>query len=189
MDYFALSNLIEATLPMNSGEAVVGIDLGAGSTKIVVIQDGIPVFTKDSAMGGAQLTHEIQKHMNLSYFDAESLKTEENAGGVPQEVSELMHLMAENYSGEIKRALEFYQSSSGAAPVSGIYLTGGCAKIPDLTRLVEEATGFPTQLLNPFNSISYDPQVFTPEYVQSIAPLAAIPLGLAIRAGGGKKSS
>jgi type IV pilus assembly protein PilM len=186
VDYFALSNLLEVTAPPSAGEAVAVVDLGASSTKVVVIQDGVPAYTKDTPTGGQQLTHEIQRHMNLSYMDAESLKTEENSAGMPQEVSELMHLMAENFTSEIKRALEFYQASSGSAPITAIYLTGGSAKIPDVQRLIEEGTGIPTQMLNPFNAISYDPAVFTPEYLQSIAPIAAIPLGLAVRAGSGK---
>ena len=63
-----------------------------------------------------------------------------------------------------------------------VLLTGGSAKLPELSRVVEEAVGLPTQLANPFNGISYDPAVFTPDYIQAIAPLAAVPVGLALRA-------
>jgi hypothetical protein len=40
--------------------------------------------------------------------------------------------------------------------------------------------------MNPFNAVSYDPAIFTQEYVNSIGPIAAIPIGLALRAGMGK---
>jgi type IV pilus assembly protein PilM len=184
VDFFALQNLYEANYPSNPSEAVAIVDIGASSLKFVVVHAGVPVFTKDSALGGRNLTAEIQKHLNLSFLDAETLKT--GAGSeesTPQEVSDLIHVMGENFATEIKRAVDFYNASSSGAPVAYILLAGGSSKLPGLSKTVEDSVGLPTQLLNPFNSISYDPAVFTPEYLESIGPLAAIPMGLALRAG------
>ena len=112
------------------------------------------------------------------------MKTSSPAGAMPQEVSELMHTMAENLATEIRRAVDFYNASSTGAPVTSILLAGGCAKLPNLSRIIEDAMGgIPTMIMNPFNAISFDPAVFTQEYLSAIAPLAAIPLGLALRAG------
>jgi type IV pilus assembly protein PilM len=183
VDFFALQNLFEANYSVNPSEAVALVDIGASSLKLVVVHAGVPVYTKDASIGGRNLTAEIQRHLNLPYADAETLKVGGHASGMPQEVSELMHVMSENLATEIKRALDFYNASSTGAPVSYALLSGGCARIPDLPRVVEETLGMPTQLLNPFNAITYDPAVFTPEYVQAIAPMAAIPIGLALRAG------
>ncbi|MBI2711959.1 MAG: pilus assembly protein PilM [Bdellovibrio sp.] len=91
--------------------------------------------------------------------------------------------MADNFATEIKRALDFYNASSTGAPVAYVLLTGGSAKIQGLSKVIEDSLGLPTQLLNPFNSISYDPAVFTQEYLTNIAPIAAVPIGLALRAG------
>jgi type IV pilus assembly protein PilM len=184
-DYFALQNVFEANYSTNPGEAVAIVDLGASALKIVVVSDGVPVYTKDAALGGRVLTAEIQRQLNLSYLDAETLKTGGQGEGMPAEVSELVHVMAENFAGEIKRALDFYNASSAGAPVSYLLLTGGGARIAELPRLVEESTRLGTQLLNPFTSIAYDPAVFSSEYITAIAPLAAVPVGLALRAGAG----
>jgi type IV pilus assembly protein PilM len=182
IDFFALQNLFETNYPVNPSEAVAIVDIGASSTKLAVIHNGIPIFTKDSSIGGRNLTAEIQKSMNLSYVDAESLKVGD-ASNMPQEISDLMHIMAENLGTEIKRALDFYNASSSGASIAYVLLTGGGSKIPELSKIVEESIGLPCQLANPFNAISYDPTVFTQEYISAIAPLAAIPLGLALRAG------
>lgn len=184
VDYFALQNLYEANYPVNPGEAVAIVDIGAGSLKVVVVHDAVPVFTKDSAIGGRNLTAEIQKNLGLSYADAETLKLGGGPDGtMPQEVSELMHLMGENFATEIKRALDFYSASSSGAPVAYVLLTGGSARIPNLSKTVEELVKLPTQVMNPFNSISYDPSVFTQDYLNNIASIAAVPIGLALRAG------
>lgn len=181
-DFFALQNLYESNYPQNPGEAAAIIDIGANAMKMVIVQDGVPVFTKDSSLGGKNLTAEIQRNLSLSYADAEALKM----GGqspIPQEVSDLMQIMADNFASEIKRSLDFYNASSSGAPVAYILLAGGSARLPNLSKVVEDNTGLPTQIINPFNAISYDPAVFTEEYVQMIAPMAAVPIGLALRAG------
>lgn len=183
LDFFALQNLFDANYPVGAHEAVAIVDLGASAMKIVIVHNGVPVLTKDAALGGNNLTAEIQKQLNVSFVDAETLKTGGQAGGMPQEVNDLMHIAAENFGTEIKRALDFYNASSSGAPVSYILLTGGSAKIPQLSKVVEDTVGLPAQIMNPFNAISYDPAVFTQEYMNAIAPLAAIPIGLAIRAG------
>ncbi len=183
VEFFALQNLFEASYPTSKNEAVCIVDIGAASLKMIVIHGGVPVFTKDSALGGKNLTQEIQKHLNLSFSDAEALKVGGRGGGTPQEVSDLMQIMAENFAAEIKRGIDFYNASSASAPVSFILLTGGASRIGDLSRIVQEGVGVGVQILNPFQAITYDPAVFTQDYVASIAAVAAVPLGLAIRMG------
>jgi len=184
VDFFSLQNLLEVNYPLNPAEAIAVVDIGSSSLKIVVVHVGVPVFTKDSAIGGRNLTAEIQKNMNLSYVDAETLKVGgEHGGNTPQEVSDLMHIMCENFASEIKKAVDYYNASAVGAPIAYILLTGGSAKVPGLSKVVEDTLGVPSQLMNPFNAISYDPAVFNQDYLSNIAPIAAIPMGLALRAG------
>lgn len=184
VDFFAMQDSFELNYPQNSAESVCLVDVGASSMKISIVQDGIPVFTKDSPFGGAALTAEIQKQLNLSFADAETLKTGAAAGGVPQEVSDLMAQSAEQIAGEIKQTLEVYSATGIGAPVAYILVSGGGSKIPQFSKIVEDTCGLPTQIANPFNAISYDSAVFSQEYLAQIAPLAAVPVGLALRAGG-----
>jgi len=181
-DFFALQNVYETNYPLSSGEAVALVDIGADGTKIVVLSDGVPVFTKDSALGGSTLTAEIQRQMGLSFEDAESLKVGGH-GGMPQEVLDILRVGSENIATEIKSALNYYSASSVGAPLGPIYLSGGSSLVPGLQGIVEELTGRPVQYLNPFNSIAVDPAQFSEDYLRSIAPLAVVPLGLALRAG------
>ncbi len=183
-DFFALQNVFEANYPAMINNSVAIVDVGASALKVVVVHGGVPVFTKESLIGGKNLTIEIQKNLNLSYVDAEALKV---GGGqdkaFPQQVLELVDIMAENISSEIKKSLSFYNASSSGAPINSVLVCGGSSRIRNLSRVIEEIVKVPVQMLNPFNSITYDPNHFTPDYMQSIAPVAAIPVGLALRAG------
>ncbi len=182
-EYFALQNVFEANYDQRPGEAVAIVDIGASTLKLLVLHDGVPVFTKESPMGGRNLTAEIQRQMNLGVADAEALKISQSRGAVPQEIAEITQVAIENFGTEIRRALDFYNASSSGAPVSYILLTGGSSQIPELSKGVEERVGLPTQILNPFARIGYDTKVFSPELIASIAPVVAVPMGYAIRGG------
>jgi type IV pilus assembly protein PilM len=183
VDYFALQNLFEVNYSPSPSSAVALVDLGASALKFVAVHKGVPVFTKDSAVGGRNLTSEIQRNLGLSYLDAESLKSSGQNGSMPQEVMDLIQVMNENLGLEIKKAVDFYNASSVGAPLEYILLAGGCAKLPGLSKTIEELVGLPTQIINPFNAIGYDPSIFSQEYLGAIGPIAAIPIGLALRAG------
>lgn len=183
VDLFAIQNSFELNGAPPPDDATFLVDVGAGATKMVVLQGGIPVFTKDSALCGNSLTAEIQRHLNLSFADAESLKTGGAGNGVPQEVSELMLVQSENLAAEVKRAIDFYGASSTGAPLSQVVLTGGGALLPQLGEMIAQATGLSVSHLDPFQGIQCDPKVFTQDYLDSVAFLAAVPIGLALRAG------
>ncbi len=180
-EYFALQNIFEANYDARPGEAVALVDIGASTLKVLVLHDGVPVFTKESPVGGKNLTAEIQRQMNLSASDAEALKIGQGRGAVPQEIAELTQVAVENFATEIRRALDFYNASSGGAPVSYVLVTGGASQIPELSKGIEERVGLPVQLLNPFARIGYDEKIFTPELIASIAPFVSVSLGYAIR--------
>lgn len=180
-EYFALQNVFEANYDQRPGEVVAIVDIGASSLKVLVLDDGIPVFTKESPMGGRNLTAEIQRQMNLSLGDAEAMKITQGRGAVPQEIVEITQVAIENFATEVRRALDFYNASSTGAPVSYVLVTGGSAQIPELSRGIEDRVGLPTQLLNPFARIGYDESIFTPEMISSIAPIVALPMGYALR--------
>jgi type IV pilus assembly protein PilM len=182
-DFFALQNIYELNYTPNPSRSVALVDIGASSFKFVVIHEGVPVFHKDVAIGGRALTAEIQKNLDLSYLDAETLKVSGQSGMMPQEVSDLMQVMADNLAIETRKAIDFYNASSVGAPIEFILLSGGSSKIPNLSKTIEDATQLATQALNPFNAISCDPAIFTQDYLSAIAPIAVIPIGLALRAG------
>jgi type IV pilus assembly protein PilM len=183
LELFALQNVFEVNYPDFQNATVVLVDIGSDSTKILISENGVPLFTKESNMGGDFLTEQIQKHLGISRTDAETLKTSSGKTSLPQEVSELMAVANENIAQEIKRTLDFYNASSSGGPLQVILLPGGGARLPDLTRVIEEKTNLPTQLLNPFQNVSYDDKQFTPDFIEAMAPQMVIPMGLAMRAG------
>jgi type IV pilus assembly protein PilM len=181
VEVFALQNCYESNYAVSDTDAVMLVDVGALSTKTVICAGGIPFFTKDAPFGGHMVTQEIQRELKLpSIHDAEALKISSN---LPHEVSEIVARMAHILSTELKKSVDFYTASSLGPPVSAIYLTGGASRAAHLAKIIEEYTNLPVVYLNAFAQVSVDSKTLTPEYLESIAQIASIPIGLAIRSG------
>lgn len=180
-DLFALQNAFESNYQVEQGTMAL-VDVGAASTKFAICTGGVPVYTRDSAVGGKDLTSEIQRHLNLNYQEAEILKIDgASQGQLPQEVADLMHVASENIAAEIKRSVDFYVASNVGNSVSYLMLAGGASRLPNLSKTLEDSLGVPVQLLNPFNTIGADPKLFTQDYLNVISGLAGVPVGLALR--------
>jgi type IV pilus assembly protein PilM len=180
-EVFALQNAYESNYESNTTEAMLLADIGAVSTKIVICAGGIPYLTKDASFGGSMITQEIQRELNLpSAIDAETLKV---SGNLPHEVSEIVARMCHVLGTELKKSIDFYTASSLGPPIIGVLISGGGSRAVHLAKIIEDYTGLPTQMLNPFQRIQGDSKKFTQEQLMDFAPEAVIPVGLAIRAG------
>ena len=63
-----------------------------------------------------------------------------------------------------------------------ILLEGGTANLRGIVKYMENNTGYPTGINKLFTDIAYfDPNLFTMEYLQEMAPIFSIATGLALR--------
>lgn len=185
VDSFAVQNMFEINYEVPRSETVVLINIGAQVTNINVLANGTSTFTRDISVGGAQFTDAIQKALNVSYDEAEALKL---GGGtdtdavVPQEVERVLQTESEAIANEVQRSLDFYAATSADAHIARIFLAGGSAKIPALVKTIERRTSVPVEVINPFRNLEVSSKVADPEYLSSIAPMAGVVVGLALRA-------
>ena len=136
-------------------------------------------------MGGHQITEEIQKQLSITYDEAEAYKIGGREGDldavIPQEVEEVIYQVSETIGSEVQRNLNFFMETSSVGMIHRILLAGGTAKIPTLSRVINEMTGTPVEVANPFANIQYDPKTYNPDYLNDVAPVAAVAVGLGLR--------
>jgi len=183
VDVFAIENAYNLNYESFEDEVVALVNIGASVMNINILKRGTSAFTRDISIGGRQITEDIQKRLKMTYEEAEALKVREREPGGPQsaEVERIIQGTAEQLATEVRRSLEFFAASSAGGEIRRIYLSGGCAKIQMLPHLIEERISMPVEILNPFAKIDYNPDVFDPEYIKQVAPLAAVGVGLALR--------
>jgi type IV pilus assembly protein PilM len=78
-------------------------------------------------------------------------------------------------------ALSYFKSSSGVEKVDWIVLSGGGALIPFLPEMLQAKLSIPIEICNPLRNIEYDPDMFIEFQPEKVAPLLAVPVGLAAR--------
>jgi type IV pilus assembly protein PilM len=182
VDVLALANVFWENYEMTPDNAVVLVDVGASLTKINIVSDKTTIFTRDVAVGGKNLTQEVQNKLGISFQEAEVLKIDAcSTGQIPEEVLPLVTAISENIALEIRRSLDFYAASPMQLPVTAVFLCGGASRIPGLSNMLSEILGLPIEYLNPFNKVACSGRQFNEEFLAGISSSAAIPVGLALR--------
>jgi type IV pilus assembly protein PilM len=194
VDAFAVENMFEANYGVQDGQTILLANVGASTINLNILKNGISTFTRDISMGGNQFTEEIQKQLNVSYEEAESLKLGGELGGpsettdavIPQEVGGIIRSVSETLASEIQRSLDFFLATAADERIAKVYLAGGSSKVPGLPGVVETKLGISTEIANPFKSVEIDEKKFNVTHITEVAPSAAVAVGLGLRFVGDK---
>src|SRR5436853_2479506 len=74
VDAFALQNAYEINYTPSPNQTVALLDIGASVMSINVVRGTTSIFTRDISAGGNQYTDLLQKELNLTFEQAESIK-------------------------------------------------------------------------------------------------------------------
>jgi type IV pilus assembly protein PilM len=175
----AAFGLVLPHLPLDSKDQIVAlVDVGAMATKVTVMRGDQPVYSREQAFGGAQLTQDVMRSYGMSAEEAESVK---RSGAAPENYEpELLRPFVENLALEVSRALQFFFTSTQFNQVHQIVLAGGCAAIPGVDEVVATRTQVPTVIANPFAGMVTSSRV-RPRQLLAEAPLLMVACGLALR--------
>ncbi len=166
------------------------IDMGATSTSLNILKNGVLRFTRVFAVGGDTLTHAIESGYGLTYLEAEKLKREKAVAFIDEErapiteeerdAHELVRPHIETLALEIRRSLAYYTSKYRGEGVTKILLTGGGSLLRGVAAFFEEDLGIPVAYANPLKNIFYIGDM-KDEAVAKMAPYMGVALGLAMR--------
>jgi type IV pilus assembly protein PilM len=179
VDAFALHNAFEINYP-EAMRGVVGlVNIGHETTNINILDEGVPVLTRDIPIGTRRFKEDLQRERGLSADEADRLLqgSEESSALDP-----MLESRGEELAVGIERAAAFLQSASrSAGGISRIFTTGGGARIPRLNKVLSDRLRIPVQLANPIEKLQVADGVFDAHSVDEVAPLLMLPIGLALR--------
>jgi type IV pilus assembly protein PilM len=180
VDAFALHNAFEVNYP-EAMRGVVGlVNIGHETTNINILDDGVPVLTRDIPIGTRRFKEDLQRERGLSADEAEAVLRGTDAAN--EALDPLLESRGEELAVGIERAAAFLQSSSRSANGIGrIFTTGGGARIPRLNKVLSDRLRIPVQLANPIEKLQVADGVFDRFPVDEVAPLLMLPIGLALR--------
>lgn len=183
----------EAVLSKRQKElGVVTIDIGSGSTNVVVYEDGTVLHTSTLPIGGESVSNDIAIGLRTSVDTAEKIKIEYGTS-LPEEVSEReiidlsflskidSHKVSKKHLAEIIQARYqeiFYMAKEelrkigrdGMLP-AGAMLTGAAIKIPGAIDLAREILNLPAQIAFPSEIHGVVEKIDDPSYATTIGIL------------------
>ncbi len=180
VDPFAISNVFEANYDLQLLRSVALVNIGASKTSINIFQNDLPVFTRDSASGINFHAEALERMLKITRGDAERLKMGQSVPGIsPESAESVMNSASDEIYAEIYRSFEYFRSSVSDEGIQRIFLSGGAALMKGFPEIMAERLGIDVEVLDPFKKIKVtdkaDPSV------RSLAPLAAVAVGLALR--------
>ncbi len=180
VDAFALENMLEINYPVVAGEMTAAVNIGASITSFSIMVEGVTTFTRSIPMGGNQFTEEIQREMNISFKEAEGLKTGSGAADDPK-LASTIDSVSTNLTLDIKRSLDFFIGGTHDVNVNKIYLSGGGSKIAGLKVMMQEKTAIPVESADPFKNVEMGDAGLEGERLADLAPCFGVGVGLGMR--------
>jgi type IV pilus assembly protein PilM len=184
VDSFAVQNAYEANHGTED-EVVALVNLGASIMNLNIVRGGVSLFTRDVQMGGSLYTEEIQKQLGVNSEQAE-MKKLTALGSQDPRVLEILQRVNETIALEMRRSLDFYNSTAGDDRIVKVFLAGGAAKTANLVEAVQQRLTLPVELLNPFLRVAVNEKEFDAQFLEEVGPLMAVAMGLATRRLGDK---
>lgn len=159
-------------------ETIGLIDIGAQSTTISIIDQGLLKMSHSFDIAGNELTSTLSKGLNLDLKEAEELKRKSGLREKGERVSQILSPLIDSILAEVEKTFQnFYQAEK--KEVKKIILAGGSALIPGLREYFNSFFKKETEIIDPFANISYPP-ILEP-VLKEIGPSYAIAVGAALR--------
>ena len=182
IDALAILNAYEINYDIDPSRVTALIDLGFDVTSITFLKDGFYHSTRDVSNGTRLVFDAVSKEFRLNQeLTAKTLRGEMDSS-VDQDMFKATIITAsDELVAGLEVAISYFKSSSNVDKVDWIVLSGGGALIPFLPELLQSKLSIPIEICNPLRNIEYDPDMFVEFQPEKVAPLLAVPIGLAAR--------
>lgn len=181
-DAFAVLNSYEINYDIHPERMTALVNIGYDNTNVVFIKDGNYHSTRDVAAGGRMVFDTIQKEFRLNQeLTAKAIKGEMESSIDQDMLKATIIAAAEELISGLEVGFSYFRSVAKVDKIDWVVLSGGGALIPYLPEFLQSKLSIPIEIANPLRNIEYDPDMFTTIQPERIAPLLAVPIGLAAR--------
>jgi type IV pilus assembly protein PilM len=179
VDAFALHNAFEVNYPDAMQGMVALLNIGHDVTNINILEDGVPILTRDLTLGTRHVRESLQRERGLGAEEAQALL--QGFDRSPH-LDAVLESRGEELAVGIERAVAFLATNTrGGASIGAVYTCGGGARIPGLTEQLAARLRLEVQMANPLASLTVRDGALENYVTDEIAPLLMLPIGLALR--------
>ena len=178
VEAFALHNAFELNHP-DAMNGVVGLlNIGHDVTNINILDDGVPLLTRDLTVGARRFREDLQRERGLSADDAQALIQGYDRS---PHLDAVIETRGEEIAVGIERAAAFLAQNARSKQMRSIYTCGGGSRIPGLNEMLAKRLKLTVQQANPLANLTVRDGALASLVTDEIAPLLMLPIGLALR--------
>jgi len=179
VDAFALHNAFEINYPEAMRGIVALVNIGHDVTNINILDEGVPILTRDITVGTRRFREDLQRERGISADEAQQLLQGYDRSA---HLDAVLESRGEEIAVGIERAAAFLASSSrSAGTVRAIYTCGGGARIPGLSDMLADRLRISVQQANPLTNLTIRDGALDSLVTDEVASLLMLPIGLAMR--------
>lgn len=156
VDTFAVINALHHTIAEENVVSV--IDIGAATSNISILKEGVLQFTRSIPIAGNNITSVIQNVLKLDFEQAENVKIQEGIAidDEENEVSEVVRTIVEELVGEIRRSFDYYKAQHRESQIDKLILTGGTSKLKNIDAFMANELGYEVEIGDPLLDVEVE---------------------------------
>ncbi len=179
VEAFALHNAFERNYPEAMRGVVALANIGHETTVVNLLEDGVPVLTRDLPIGVRRLREDLQRERGMPADAADRVV---RGADLDPALAPHVATRGEELALGIERAAAFLQTATRpSAQLSRVYLTGGGSRVPGLAGVLGDRLKIQVTPAHPVERLDVAPDAFDGLSMDEIAPLLMLPVGLALR--------
>jgi len=153
------------------------LNIGASMSNLNILENGIPVLSRDIYIAGNNLTQKIQEAIGIDFKSIEELKPNIDKEKLDKVVAAAESVLSD-LSKELRTSFDYYESQS-ASSVIKIFLSGGGSKFTGLKDMLANLLSIEVEYWDPLRKISIVDNINS-EKIKAISSQLAVAVGLAL---------
>lgn len=154
------------------------LNIGASMSNINILEDGIPVLSRDIYIAGNNLTQKIQDTLGMDFKSAEEWKFNPDKERLERVITSIKSALSE-LAQELRTSFDYYESQS-ASSVEKIFLSGGSSKFFGLKDILTSLLDIEVEYWDPLKQINIANSI-DPKEIKALSSQLAVAVGLALR--------
>jgi len=179
IDAFAMFNAFTKSIAEEGWDkkTIALLNIGAGSTNVIIGCGEIPWMVRDINIGGTNLTQVLQEQLGIDAAAARTLK--HDPAGRAQEVMNALKGAFQKLTEEIKLSFTYYENQYGKR-IDEAYLSGGSVKLAGLEAALKELTELDFKQWDPLKPYAVSAGI-SKDTLSKLKSSLAVCSGLALR--------
>ena len=171
---------IRSIIDVQESKPILILDIGAGTTKLYIVERGIIRQSHVVNKGGQNITLNLSRALNVAVEYAEDLKRNRGSNTAEQEraIDEMVDIVFNPVFSEVNSAIISYEKKENKT-VEKMIMVGGGALLSGVLERGQDRFKMPVELGNPFDKV--EAPAFLLDILKETGPAFAVSIGAALR--------